>query len=663
MIRKIFLFWICLILPVSGFAKEKYWIFFKDKGISEYQVSRQLEQLKSELPARTLQRREKTRVMGDIVDETDLDIPEKYLTLLKNLGVKPIVKSRWLNAVSAELKKSQLEEVLQLNFVRKIQPVAKFLFREPFPEGEKTLTKPQKHRLEYGESLEQNELIRVTDVHDLGFDGSGVIIGMLDTGFDYKYHEAFLSLNVVEEYDFINQDSVTQNEPGDASSQHSHGTLTLSAIAGFAPGKLIGPAYGATFYLAKTEDITNEYPAEEDFWVAGLEWLERKGVDIVSSSLGYLDWYTYEDMDGATAVTTLAAEMAVQKGVVVVNSMGNEGSNSWHYMIAPADGKNVISVGAVTSDGAVANFSSRGPTADGRIKPDVVAMGVRVRGATAGTVDGYRVASGTSLSCPLVAGVAALILEAHPYLSPYQVAEALRNTASNADNPDNDFGWGIVDAYEALFYNGMFFSHLPEITHDAQRGHKIAIQIFSKYQLVEDSLFLYYATEQNGNYQRLPLSKGNQENSYEAWIPLQQAGEVVKCYFSARDVSGDVKKHPYFAPKDYFSFVAFDSSSRKNAPLPSDFLLFQNAPNPFEQITAIKYDLGKPGTVQIIIYNILGQKVKTIVNDFQQPGHYVRYWDGLNFAGQRVAAGIYFCQLKFKDKATVKRMVFLGRKK
>ncbi|NOZ63282.1 MAG: S8 family serine peptidase [Calditrichaeota bacterium] len=663
MIRKIILLLVCAVIPISGFAAEKYWIFFRDKGNSPYQLTRQIEQVKKELSARTLQRREKVRVMGDVVDESDVEISAEYLLALKNIGVNPIVQSRWLNAVSAEVNENTRRQILRLGFVRKIQPVAKFRREKPLPAEEFFLHKPQSHRLDYGPSLTQNELIRVTDVHDLGFDGSGVIIGMLDTGFDYKYHEAFLHLNVVGEYDFINQDSVTQNEAGDLSSQQSHGTLTLSAIGGFAPEKLIGPAYGATFYLAKTEDVSNEYPAEEDFWVAGLEWLERNGVDVVSSSLGYLDWYSYKDMDGTTAVTTQAAEMAAQKGVVVVNSMGNEGNNSWHYMIAPADAEDVISVGAVSSDGELASFSSRGPTADGRIKPDVDAMGVSVRGATAGTVDGYRRASGTSLSCPLVAGVAALILEAHPYLSPYQVAKALRETASNAENPNNDIGWGIVDAYEAIFYHGLFFSNMPEITHDRQQGHGVTIKIFSKYDLVPDSLFVYYLTEENSHFQKLALTKVDQENAYHAWIPPQPDGSLVKLYFSARDVSGDRKTHPYFAPRDYFSFVAFDSSARKNKPLPEDFILFQNAPNPFENITAIKYDLGQPGDVKITIYNILGQKVKTIVDDFHSAGHYVRYWDGLNSSEQRMAAGIYFCQIKFKNQTSVKRMVFLGRRK
>ncbi|OQX86786.1 hypothetical protein B6D60_05465 [candidate division KSB1 bacterium 4484_87] len=661
--RKILIFWICLVLPTVGLATEKYWIFFRDKGSDAQQLMRQKKELKIELPNRVLQRRAKVMMMGDVIDETDFPLSEAYLDELESIGVKPIVRSRWLNAISAYLKDDQRQQILQKDFVKRIQRVAKIRREEPLPADDQFLRKPQNYKLDYGPSLAQNELIRVPELHDLGLDGSGVIIGMLDTGFDYKYHEAFLHMKVIDEFDFINQDSITQNESGDLSSQHNHGTLTLSVIGGFAPGELIGPAYGASFFLAKTEDVSNEYPAEEDFWVAGLEWLERKGVDLVSSSLGYLDWYSYKDMDGATAVTTIAAEIAVQKGVVVISSMGNEGASEWHYMIAPADGEDVIAVGATTADGELANFSSRGPTADGRIKPDVDAMGVSVHGASASTVDGYRPASGTSLSCPLVAGVAALILEAHPYLSPYQVAQALRKTASNAESPDNDFGWGIVDAYEAVFYHGMFFSSVPVIVHDQTRGHKVSIKIFSRHELIADSLFVYYSPEGSFSFLREQLMNSDQENEYFAWLPPQTKGSLVKLYFSARDNSQDFKTHPYFAPRDYFSFVAFDSSAQKNEPLPIDFTLFQNAPNPFSGITAIKYDLGKSGNVEIAIYNILGQRVKTVVDDFQGAGHYVRYWDGLNFAKQRVAAGIYFCRIKFKDKSTVKRMVFLGRSK
>src|SRR3972149_7654738 len=207
---------------------------------------------------------------------------------------------------------------------------------------------------------------------------------MLDAGFRWRSHNALDSLRVLAEYDFIFHDSVSANESNDVPDQDSHGTATLSTIGGFEPGQLIGPAYGASFILGKTEYIPTETQIEEDNWVAGIEWMESKGVDVVSSSLGYTtvddgSGYKYSrgDFNGRTAVTTKAAVMAARRGVVVVNSMGNSG-NPVGSIIAPADADSIIAAGAVNYSGVLASFSSVGPTNDGRIKPDVVGPGVSI---------------------------------------------------------------------------------------------------------------------------------------------------------------------------------------------------------------------------------------------------------------------------------------------
>jgi len=234
---------------------------------------------------------------------------------------------------------------------------------------------------------------------------------MLDTGF-FTDHNVFQPERIVAEYDFIQADSVTQNQEGDNPSQHNHGTATASAAGGYLNGELRGVAYGCKFLLAKTEIVDQEIQAEEDYYVAALEWGEALGADVVSSSLGYLDWYTYEDMDGATAVTTNGVDYAVSLGMVCVTAAGNEGNSDWFYMIAPADADSVIAVGAVDSLNAIAAFSSHGPTYDGRIKPEVLARGVATYAAGTASADAFISASGTSLSTPLVAGAAAVILQA-----------------------------------------------------------------------------------------------------------------------------------------------------------------------------------------------------------------------------------------------------------
>ena len=224
-------------------------------------------------------------------------------------------------------------------------------------------------------------------------------------------------------------------------------------MAGNKPGSLIGPAFDSEYLLAKTEMVVDEAQIEEDNYVAGLEWGESNGADVVSTSLGYLDWYTYEDLNGDIAVTTIAVDIAVGLGMVCVTAAGNEGNDSWYYIITPADADSVISVGAVRSNGSIASFSSHGPTYDGRIKPEVCARGYATACASP-SGQGYTAASGTSLAAPLVGGAVAAILSAHPDWSPMMVREALMETASQSSTPDNDYGYGIIDVWDAINYSG-----------------------------------------------------------------------------------------------------------------------------------------------------------------------------------------------------------------
>ncbi len=660
--RWIFIIFSILLVPQIGFGQEKYWIFFSDKGYSGHDRQAQLAQAKQQFTWRALQRRAKMMGQQEVVGEDDLPLYQPYLDQLARLGIRPIVQSRWLNAISARMTQDQIDQVRQIRFIQRIQPVGRFNRELPETVSGAWRATPAPHRLDYGPSLDQNQIMHVPEVHDLGLDGSGVIVGMLDTGYDYQQHEAFSQMKVIAEYDFINNDSTTQNESddNDAYSQHYHGTYTLSALGGFAEGRLIGPAYGASFLLAKTEDVRSETRIEEDYWVAGIEWLEAMGADVVNSSLGYNDWYNYEDMNGRTAVTTLAADRAVLKGVVVVNSNGNEGSSLWRHMMAPADGFYVISVGAVYNTGELVSFSSRGPTYDGRIKPDVVAMGSGVISAQANTISDYQGVSGTSLSSPLVAGVAALILQAHPYLTPLEVRDALRETADRAQNPDNDYGWGLVNAYEAIFYHGLFFSSQPKIFANENIGHLVTINIFSKYNLNTDALFVYYAVP-GQSFSPIRLEPSLELNEYRAWLPKTAVGTEIKLYFSAADEKGNVKYHPHRAPEEYFKFLAFDSSITRIEP-PQDFRLYQNYPNPFSSSTTIRYDLERPAQVTLIIYNVRSQQVRKIVDQFQNPDNYQHHWDGRDDHGALVASGLYFYRLQAGSFSATKRMVFLKEK-
>ena len=427
----------------------KLWVFFTDKGLVRSGELAAIDAFRAELPARALSRRAKA---GFDVNWNDLPVAAHYVDGVAATGSEIVTKSRWLNAVSVLADDEQAAAIAALPFVRETRSVASGRKRMPefAPVGSGSPSAPDGRTLDYGDAQGQLEQIQVDQLHGEGLDGSGVLIAMLDTGFDTD-HQVYRHLDIAAERDFINDDTETANEPGDPEGQDGHGTATLSCVGGKYPGELYGGSYEASFVLCKTEMVDDEIIVEEDYWQEAIEWADSLGADIVSSSLGYYYWYDYEDMDGNTAIVTRAADMAAARGIVVVNSMGNEGDDPWLYMIAPADGDSVLSVGAVDIDGIRTDFSSVGPTYDGRIKPDVMAMGSAAYVATTADTASYSYASGTSFSCPLTAGAVGLLVQAHPDWTPIEVIDAMRSTATQSSAPDTLMGWGIAQAYDARY--------------------------------------------------------------------------------------------------------------------------------------------------------------------------------------------------------------------
>lgn len=445
-------------VAASPQQKQIVWVYFSDKG---QVTSADYQNAASNLTVRAQQRRLKTRGPGDLVDFRDLPVYQPYLQVTRQAVAKIRHKSRWFNAVSAEIYgQEQLTALAAQPFVRKIDLV--FTARQPIPDLTPQPLPPagltKTSALNYGASLTQNQQIATVEMHNAGYDGSGILIGMLDSGYNNFNHPAMQHLNIVATWDFINGDSIITDQSGQIGN-HNHGTYTLSSLAGYFEGELIGPAYNADFALAKTEIADFERNIEEDHWVAGIEWADSLGADIVSSSLGYLDFdfgqnsYTWQDLDGNTALTTVAADLAASRGILVVNSAGNSGPAiaPANTLGSPADGDSVLTAGAVDALGNRAGFSSMGPTADGRIKPDVMAMGVSTVVISATNPTGYIALNGTSFSCPLTAGAAALIMQANPTWTNMDVINAMRSTAHNAATPDNSYGWGILNTHAAAF--------------------------------------------------------------------------------------------------------------------------------------------------------------------------------------------------------------------
>ena len=394
----------------------------------------------------------KRRIKHNIHKPTkhDYNVKESYINEVQKIGAKVNNQSRWLNALSITTDLEKIKLINNLSYVKKIEPIKRHRKKNI---KEVLIESPLSRNIDYGPSVDQIEQINCHVPHIAGYYGQGIRVLYLDTGYELG-HEAYDSLNLIAQYDFINDDQNTANETEQEilDNQDDHGTICLSVMAGYAPGNLIGPAFKSEYLLAKTEIDAEEIYQEVDNYVAAIEWGEALGADVTCASLGYYDWYEYSDLDGNTAATSIAVDIASTLGVLCVNSAGNEGDDPWYYVCTPADADSILSVGAVDDEGSIANFSSRGPTYDGRIKPEVCARGVNTYCVRSNTENIYRTASGTSFSAPLAAGAAAVIMSANPDWTNMQVREAMMMTASRSNNPDNAYGHGILNTWAAINY-------------------------------------------------------------------------------------------------------------------------------------------------------------------------------------------------------------------
>jgi serine protease AprX len=612
------------------------WVFFTDKGIkTDSQYRKTIQECSYQLSERSIERR-KLRGKKPIFDFTDIPVNEEYIDELKGLNLKIRVVSKWLNAASVMTNKNQIEEIEKLHFVRTIEKVATFYRKEP-PPPEESLKKfyeaPKDQVLGYGESYAQLAQINVPALHNLGYSGKGVLITMLDTGY-FIHHHAFEHIlneeRLIATWDFINNDEDVEDIPD---AQRNHGTYTFSAVGGFVSDALIGPAYGALFALAKTEVEGSETQIEEDHWVAGVEWADGLGADIVSSSLGYLDWYTYKDMDGNTALCTIAADLAASKGIVVVNAAGNERDDPWYYIIAPADGDSVIAVGAVDLQGELASFSSAGPTYDGRIKPDVLARGVQTYCAWAN--GGYGGVDGTSLSTPLVAGVCALLLEIHPDWTPIQVKEALWTTASQADHPDNLFGYGIVNASKASGLNFLVFSP-EEFEFEAVLGdtHTLA-----------DTLIITSTVAESLEWKLIQIPD---------WLSIDPDSGVTPCTCLVTVDPSHLKvginqDTIEVSPKDAINWP----QSVAVTLIIHSTVKIVTFPNPFSDSLTVFVDKSDASDkIKLSIFTVAGE----LVYQFSERDGgevFQKTWDGRNDRGRRVSSGIYLLKVDINGHSEI----------
>jgi hypothetical protein len=446
---KSFILGLLIFTSYTTFAQNQYFVLFKDKANSPYSVSRPKEFLSD----RSIKRRTNQKIT---ITERDLPPNPSYLTEIVKTGAKVLYKSRWINGALIQTDAATLTKILNLSFVRGLEGKGD-IRNARLNEGDQTTNTKNKFGnegiLDNGLSQTQLAMLGADKMHTKGYHGEGMLIGVLDSGFLNANKLSFFNdlLNdkrVIGTWDFVNNEPNVYND-------HNHGTNVLSCMAAFENSRIVGTAYKASYLLLTTEDVASETKREEANWLFGAEMADSVGVDVINTSLGYTEFdnpiqnYKYTDMNGDRALATRAADWAAQVGILVVASAGNDGSGSWKYIGTPADADSIIAVGAVSSSQNIASFSSYGPSADGRVKPELSAQGSNTTiGNTNGTVG---LSSGTSFSSPLMAGFAASFWQAFPNLTNMQVREYLIRSASQYTNPDNRVGYGIPNfdkAYE-----------------------------------------------------------------------------------------------------------------------------------------------------------------------------------------------------------------------
>jgi serine protease AprX len=423
-------------------AQNKYLVYFKDKVGSPYTVSNPTQYLSN----RAIQRRQK---QGIGITEREFPPNPSYLQSLRDLGVKVLYKTRWLNGALIETDAATLTQVLGLSFVKGMEGGGDIRNARIAVE-QLSDNKADKFGTNstdgYGFSLNQVQMLCADSMHMAGFRGEGMLIGVLDSGFlkanqHSSLQAVFSESRVVGTYDFVQNHTNVYDDD-------KHGTNVLSCMAANTADTLIGTAYKASYLLLRTEDALSESKIEEAYWVFGAEYADSVGVDVINSSLGYSEFdnpaqnYTPAQMNGDIALCTRAADFAAAAGILVVVSAGNQGNDPWQYITAPSDADSVLAIAAVTPAETKASFSSVGYPSDTRIKPDLAAQGTQVVVADPNSGK-FSFSAGTSFAAPLLAGMAAGFWQANPSLTNMQVIDYLKRSATQANAPDKLLGYGI----------------------------------------------------------------------------------------------------------------------------------------------------------------------------------------------------------------------------
>ena len=444
--KNILLFSLLTLFSLAVSAEKSYMfrLYLKDKSGTKFSI----EHPEKFLSQRAIERRSRQNLT---VDSTDLPISMQYIDAVNKTGAKIVAQSKWNNTMVIELSDStKLSQFAEMPFVIKVKRV--WVSPDSIPERnserkKEVTNKNNKFENYYGDAYRQIDVHHGDSLHMAGFKGRGMHIAVIDAGF-YNADEIklFKKINLLGTKDFVNPKS-------DIYAENSHGMKVLSCMAANTPYVMVGTAPEASYWLLRSEDNDTEFPVEEDYWAAAVEFADSAGVDVINTSLGYAEFddksasYNYRDLDGKTSLMSNSASMIADKGMVLVNSAGNSGRKTWKKITPPADAKNVITVGAITRKLVNGEFSSVGNTSDGRIKPDAMAVGVS--SAVVGDDGVVTWANGTSFSSPILCGIVADFWQACPWLTAKQVVEAVQKAGDRYEYPDNIFGYGVPDMWKA----------------------------------------------------------------------------------------------------------------------------------------------------------------------------------------------------------------------
>ncbi|MFV8362657.1 S8 family serine peptidase [Flavobacterium sp. ZT3P35] len=443
---KKFYLYLFLLLSATGFSQQDAWVYFNGKPNSQTFTSDPLKMLSQ----RALDRRTNQNIPLDL---KDVPVELTYISQVKNAsGITVMAKSRWLNALHIRGSQANINALASLPFVSKVDFADKSLNQTArIAKNSKTqkVNKVQKIKIDYayGSSSNQIQMLNGQALHQQNYTGSGKIIAVMDGGFPgvntaQPFQRLRINNQILGGYNYVARNP-------NVYTADSHGTLVLSTMGGYKENSLVGTAPDASYYLFITEDVASENPVEESLWVEAAERADSLGVDIINTSLGYFEFdnkaynHTYNEMNGSTAFMTRGSEVAFSRGMLLVTSAGNSGNSSNPYIGVPADGISVLAIGAVNSIEVLTSFSSRGPSFDGRIKPDIMAQGqAAVVSDPAGNIV---TADGTSFSSPIMAGMVACLWQAFPQKTNKEIRELIVKASDRFSAPNNQYGYGIPD--------------------------------------------------------------------------------------------------------------------------------------------------------------------------------------------------------------------------